>query len=115
MNPVTFDQVVTVASVVVAVVVPVVTLALTARRDGDAARKAAETAAMDRQRTSDKLDTIDRNVQETRDTLRTMSQEVTAQKVASAAVSATLDDHERRITAIELRCDRNHAPVGGTE
>ena len=117
MNPMTFEQAMAALGVCVGVVAPTATLALSARREAAAERQRRAEEAMERQRISDKLDEQGRDVRETRDTLRSMSQEVTAQKVLQAATESTLADHERRIGAVERRCDlrHGHGVAGGTE
>lgn len=114
MSPITFEQAVAALGFCAGVVAPTATLALNARRESASERQRRAEEAMERQRISDKLDEQGRDVRETRDTLRAMSQEVTAQKVLQAATEATLSDHERRISAVERRCDARRA-VGGTE
>ena len=116
MSPLTFEQL----SWAVAVLVPVATLALTLRRDSAQAReRAAEererraAQAAETQQMRDQLDSLARDMASVLDTLRRMSEESTAHKVAQAATEATLGDHERRITALEHRCET--CRVGGTD
>ena len=91
MSPLTFEQL----SWAVAVLVPVATLALTLRRDSAQAR---ERAAEERERRAAQA----AETQQMRDQLDSLARDM-----------ATLGDHERRIAAIEHRCET--CRVGGTD
>lgn len=101
MTPLTFEQLVALGSLALAVV----TIALTIRRDGatDEERHAARVA--EQQVMTDKLDSIADMSKETRDTVREMSKQLSEHSRELARIEARIEDHDRRLSAIEGRCD----------
>ncbi len=105
MTPLTFEQLVALGSLVLAVV----TIGLTMRRDGatDEERHAARVA--EQQVMTDKLDSIADMSKETRDTVREMSKQLSEHSRELARIKTRMDDHDRRLAAIEQRCDARSA------
>lgn len=104
MNPLTFEQLVALGSVLVAFV----TLLLTTRRDGKAEQERQTARAAERQVMTDKLDSISDMSRETRDTVREMSRQLNDHSRQLARIEEQIKDHDRRIDAMEAR-------VGGTD
>ena len=105
MTPLTFEQLVALGSLVLAVV----TIGLTMRRDSATederqARRVAEQQVM-----GDKLDSISDMSRETRDTVREMSKQLTEHSRELARIETRIEDHDRRLAAIEQRCDSRSA------
>lgn len=109
LTPLTFEQLVALGSLAVAVV----TIALTIRRDGatDEERHAARVA--EQQVMTDKLDSIADMSKETRDTVREMSKQLTEHSRELARIETRIEEHDRRLSAIEGRCDLHR--TAGTE
>lgn len=101
MNPLTFEQLVALGSLLLAAV----TVALTLRRDSSNADERREARAAEQQVVSDKLDSISEMSRETRDTVREMSKQLTDHGQQLAKVETRIEEHERRISALENRTD----------
>lgn len=97
MNPLTFEQLLTLISVLVAAT----TLILTARRDTKTEREAREAAAVERQRLTDKLDSISDMSRETRDTVREMSRQLNDHSKQLARIEEQIKEHDDRLDKIE--------------
>lgn len=87
----------------------IVTLIEALRRDsrGDRDRQAAHAA--ERQVMTDKLDSISDMSRETRDTVREMSKQLTEHSRELARIETRIEDHDRRLSTIEQRCDARSA------
>ncbi len=105
MTPLTFEQLVALGSLALAVV----TIALTIRRDvaTDEERHAARAA--EQQVMTDKLDSIADMSKETRDTVREMSKQLSEHSRELARIETRIEDHDRRLSTIEQRCDARSA------
>ncbi len=110
MTPLTFEQLVALGSLVLAAV----TIALTIRRDGATDEERHAARAAEQQLVSDKLDSISDMSRETRDTVREMSRQLADHSRELARIEARMEEHDRRLLAIERRCDTSHG-IGGTD
>lgn len=98
-------QVIALASLALALV----TVALTARRDRSAERERAARRVAEQQVMGDKLDSISDMSRETRDTVREMSRQLSEHSRELARIETRIEDHDRRLVAIEQRCDARSA------
>lgn len=106
MNPLTFDQIVTLAALVVSVLALLRNHSRDAKDDAEYIKaQAAESKAM-----ADKLDTISDMSRETRDTVREMSRQLNDHSRQLARMEEQLKDHDRRLGDIEERIK-----IGGTD
>lgn len=105
MTPLTFEQLVALGSLVLAVV----TIGLTMRRDGATEDERHAARVAEQQVMTDKLDSISDISRETRDTVREMSRQLTEHSRELARIETRMDDHDRRLAAIEGRCDSRSA------
>lgn len=105
MTPLTFEQLVALGSLALAVV----TIGLTMRRDGATEDERHAARVAERQVMTDKLDSISDMSRETRDTVREMSRQLTEHSRELARIETRMDDHDRRLAAIEGRCDSRSA------
>ena len=101
MSPLTLEQLVALGSLLLSVVV----VALTARRDRSVERERQARRVAEQQVMTDKLDSISEMSRETRDTVREMSKQLQDHSRELARIETTLEEHGRRITAIEGRCE----------
>ena len=109
MTPLTFEQLVALGSLILAVV----TMGLTMRRDGATEDERRAARAAEQQVMTDKLDSISDMSRETRDTVREMSKQLTEHSRELARIEQRISDHDRRLSAIEQRCDGRS--IAGTE
>ena len=105
MTPLTFEQLVALGSLVLAVV----TIGLTMRRDGATEDERHAARVAEQQAITYKLDSISDMSRETRDTVREMSRQLTEHSRELARIETRMDDHDRRLAAIEGRCDSRSA------
>ncbi len=105
MTPLTFEQLVALGSLVLAVV----TIGLTMRRDGATEDERHAARVAEQQVMTDKLDSISDMSRETRDTVREMSKQLTEHSRELARIETRIEDHDRRLAAIEQRCDSRSA------
>ena len=105
MTPLTFEQLVALGSLVLAVV----TIGLTMRRDGATEDERHAARVAEQQVMTDKLDSISDMSRETRDTVREMSKQLTEHSRELARIEPRIEDHDRRLAAIEQRCDSRSA------
>ncbi|RHB56217.1 hypothetical protein DW878_03685 [Olsenella sp. AM39-30AC] len=105
MTPLTFEQLVALGSLVLAVV----TIGLTMRRDGATEEERHTARVAEQQVMTDKLDSISDMSRETRDTVREMSKQLTEHSRELARIETRIEDHDRRLAAIEQRCDSRSA------
>lgn len=103
-TPLTFEQLVALGSLVLAVV----TIALTMRRDASSEQERHAARVAEQQVMTDKLDSISDMSRETRDTVREMSRQLQDHSRELAKIETRIDEHERRLGTIEQR-------VGGTD
>ncbi|MCI6548133.1 MAG: hypothetical protein MR874_09805 [Coriobacteriaceae bacterium] len=101
MTPLTFEQLVALGSLALAVV----TVALTIKRDSATEEERHAARAAEQQVMTDKLDTISDMSRETRDTVREMSKQLSEHSRELARIETRIDEHDRRLSAIEGRCD----------
>lgn len=104
MSPLTFEQLVALGSLVVAVI----TVGLTLHRDKNAYVEGQQARAAERQIVTDKLDTISDMSRETRDTVREMSRQLQDHSRELARIDTRIEEHDRRLDQIEAR-------IGGTD
>ncbi|MCI6844868.1 MAG: hypothetical protein MR874_08980 [Coriobacteriaceae bacterium] len=109
MTPLTFEQLVALGSLALAVV----TVALTMRRDSATEEERHAARAAEQQVMTDKLDSISEMSRETRDTVREMSRQLSEHSRELARIETRIEDHDRRLAAIEQRCDTRL--VAGTD
>lgn len=95
-------------------VVGVVMMVMAMRRDSQGDRDRQEARAAEQQLVSDKLDSISDMSRETRDTVREMSRQLADHSRELARIEARMEEHDRRLLAIERRCDTSHG-IGGTD
>ena len=100
-TPLTFEQLVALGSLVLAVV----TIALTIKRDGSTEEERHAARVAEQQVMTDKLDSIADMSKETRDTVREMSKQLSEHSRELARIETRIDEHDRRLSAIEGRCD----------
>ena len=105
MTPLTFEQLVS----LVMCATGVVTLLMAMRHDSRGDRDRQEARAAERQVVTDKLDSISDMSRETRDTVREMSRQLTEHSRELARIETRIKDHDRRLAAIEGRCDSRSA------
>ena len=105
MTPLTFEQLVALGSLVLAVV----TIGLTMRRDSATEEERHAARVAEQQVMTDKLDSISDMSRETRDTVREMSRQLTEHSRELACIETRIEDHDRRLAAIEQRCDARSA------
>lgn len=105
MTPLTFEQLVALGSLALAVV----TIALTIRRDGATEDERHAARVAEQQVMTDKLDSIADMSKETRDTVREMSKQLSEHSRELARIETRIEDHDRRLAAIEQRCDARSA------
>ena len=103
MNPMSFEQLVTLVSVIAAGV----TVALTIRRDTTADRSREEARAAERQAMSSKLDSIADMSRETRDTVRELNRSVNDHSQVLARHTEQITALASRIESVEARCERH--------
>lgn len=103
MNPLSFEQLVTLVSVMAAVV----TVALTIRRDTTADRSREEARAAERQAMVSKLDSIADMSRETRDTVRELNRSVSDHGQVLARHTEQITTLFSRIETVEARCERH--------
>lgn len=96
MTPLTFDQLISLASVILAAIVAVASFA-----------KSAKTDSMERQSAADKLDEIGRGVAETRAVVERLDGKLDSHADRIARAEVRLDEHERRLKTVEDRCERH--------
>lgn len=101
MTPLTFEQLVALGSLALAVV----TIALTIRRDGTTEEERRAARVAEQQVMTDKLDAIADMSKETRDTVREMSKQLSEHSRELARIETRIEEHDRRLSAIEGRCD----------
>lgn len=101
----TFEQLVALGSLVLAVV----TIGLTMRRDSATEDERHAARVAEQQVMTDKLDSISDMSRETRDTVREMSRQLTEHSRELARIETRIEDHDRRLSAIEQRCDARSA------
>ncbi len=101
MTPLTFEQLVALGSLVLAVV----TIGLTMRRDSATEEERHAARVAEQQVMTDKLDSIADMSKETRDTVREMSKQLSEHSRELARIETRIDEHDRRLSAIEGRCD----------
>ena len=99
LSPLTFEQLVALGSLVLSVVV----VAQTRVRDSAAEDERKAARAAEQQVVTDKLDSISEMSRETRDTVREMSKQLQDHSRELARIETTLEEHGRRITAIERK------------
>ena len=104
MPPMTFDQIVALGSLVVAVAMAAMAL----RRDSTAERDSQAARAAGQQVMTDKLDAISDMSRETRDTVREMSKQLQDHSRELARIEARIEEHDRRLDQMEAR-------IGGTD
>jgi chromosome segregation ATPase len=109
MTPLTFEQLVALGSIVLAVV----TIALTIRRDRSTEDERHAARVAEQQVMTDKLDSISDMSRETRDTVREMSKQLSEHSRELARIETRIEEHDRRLSAIEGRCDMHR--TAGTE
>ena len=102
MPPLTFEQLVALGSLVVAVV----TVGLTLHRDNNANVESQQTRAAERQLVTDKLDTISDMSRETRDTVREMSKQLSDHSRELARIETRIEEHDRRLDKLETIIDK---------
>lgn len=102
MPPLTFEQLVALGSLVVAVV----TVGLTLRRDNNANAESQQARAAERQLVTDKLDTISDMSRETRDTVREMSKQLSDHSRELARIETRIEEHDRRLDKLETTIDK---------
>lgn len=105
MTPLTFEQLVALGSLVLAVV----TIGLTMRRDGATEDERHAARVAEQQVMTDKLDSISDMSRETRDTVREMSKQLSEHSRELARIETRIEEHDRRLSAIEGRCDSRSA------
>jgi septal ring factor EnvC (AmiA/AmiB activator) len=105
MDPLTFEQLVSLAVCATGIV----TLLTAMRRDSRGDRDRREARAAERQVVTDKLDSISDMSRETRDTVREMSRQLTEHSRELARIETRIEDHDRRLAAIERRRDSRSA------
>lgn len=109
MTPLTFEQLVALGSLALAVV----TIALTIKRDGSTEEERHAARVAEQQVMTDKLDSIADMSKETRDTVREMSKQLSEHSRELARIETRIEEHDRRLSAIEGRCDLHR--TAGTE
>lgn len=102
MSPLTFEQLVALGSLVVAVV----TVGLTLRRDKNANVESQQARAAERQLVTDKLDSISDMSRETRDTVREMSKQLSDHSRELARIETRIEEHDRRLDKLEAIIDK---------
>lgn len=102
MPPLTFEQIVALGSLVVAVV----TVGLTLRRDNNTYAEGQQARAAERQIVTDKLDTISDMSRETRDTVREMSKQLSDHSRELARIETRIEEHDRRLDKLETIIDK---------
>lgn len=102
MSPLTFEQLVALGSLVVAVV----TVGLTLHRDKNADMESQQARAAERQIVTDKLDTISDMSRETRDTVREMSKQLSDHSRELARIETRIEEHDRRLDKLEAAIDK---------
>lgn len=105
MTPLTFEQLVALGSLVLAVV----TIGLTMRRDSATEEERHAARVAEQQVMTDKLDSISDMSRETRDTVREMSKQLSEHSRELARIETRIEEHDRRLSAIEQRCDARSA------
>lgn len=105
MTPLTFEQLVS----LVVCATGVVTLLMAMRRDGATEDERHAARVAEQQVMTDKLDSISDMSRETRDTVREMSRQLTEHSRELARIETRIEDHDRRLAAIEGRCDARSA------
>lgn len=101
MTPLTFEQLVALGSLVLAIV----TIGLTMRRDSATEDERHAARVAEQQVMTDKLDSIADMSKETRDTVREMSKQLSEHSRELARIETRIEEHDRRLSAIESRCD----------
>jgi chromosome segregation ATPase len=101
LSPLTFEQLVALGSLLLAVV----TIGLTIRRDGATEDERHAARVAEQQVMTDKLDSIADMSKETRDTVREMSKQLSEHSRELARIETRIEEHDRRLSAIEGRCD----------
>lgn len=96
LNPLTFDQLISLASVILAAIVAIASFARGAKAD-----------SMERQAAADKLDEIGRGVAETRAVVERLDGKLDSHADRIARAEVRLDEHERRLKTVEDRCERH--------
>ena len=99
LSPLTFDQLVALGSFALSVVLVI----QAGRRDSDSDDERKAARAAEQQVVTDKLDSISEMSRETRDTVREMSKQLQDHSRELARIETTLEEHGRRITAIERK------------
>lgn len=102
MSPLTFEQLVALGSLVVAVV----TVGLTLHRDKNADMESQQARAAERQIVTDKLDSISDMSRETRDTVREMSKQLSDHSRELARIETRIEEHDRRLDKLETIIDK---------
>jgi septal ring factor EnvC (AmiA/AmiB activator) len=98
----TIEQVIALGSLALAVA----TILMTTRRDRASEESRAAARVAEQQVMSDKLDGISELSRETRDTVREVNRQLADHSREIARVETQLDEHDRRLSVIEGRCDR---------
>ena len=96
LNPLTFDQLISLASVILAAIVAIASFARGAKAD-----------SMERQAAADKLDEIGRGLSETRAVVERLDGKLDSHADRIARAEVRLDEHERRLKTVEDRCERH--------
>ena len=96
LNAITFDQLISLASVALAAVVAVTSFV-----------KGSKTDSMERQAAADKLDEIGRGVSETRAVVERLDAKLDLHADRIARAEQRLEEHERRLNVVEERCGRH--------
>ena len=91
----TFDQLISLSSVILAVIVAIASFAKSSKAD-----------SMERQAATDKLDEIGCGVAETRAVVERLDGKLDSHAGRIARAETRLKEHERRITTVEERCER---------
>ena len=99
-NPLTYDQLISLSSVILAAIVAIASFA-----------KGAKADSMERQAAADKLDEIGRGVAETRAAVERLDAKLDSHADRLTRAEARLDEHDRRLQTVEDRCERH---FGGT-
>lgn len=99
MTPLTFEQLVALGSLVLAVV----TIGLTMRRDSATEEERHAARVAEQQVMTDKLDSISDMSRETRDTVREMSKQLADHSRELARIETRIDEHDRRLDKLDER------------
>lgn len=99
MTPLTFDQLVALGSLVLAVV----TIGLTMRRDSATEEERHAARVAEQQVMTDKLDSISDMSRETRDTVREMSKQLADHSRELARIETRIEEHDRRLDKLDER------------